>query len=183
MGFRRWLVVGVCFCVFSGCKACQSVYDYCGPMPDEGGDFLYRKNSVLGGDPAMKRMDDKAPDEQGGETDETGPEPTPAPPADEEQGPDMEMEGDRPTLAPDGAADTRGYDDLEGLADDDSDQDLGGEPERGLDNGDLSNNDFDDEEVARAQRGASKAPASTVEWHAPLKKGRSPIRQVQFRDE
>jgi hypothetical protein len=152
-------------------------------MPDEGGDFLYRKNSVLGGDPAMKRMDDKAPDEQGGETDETGPEPTPAPPADEEQGPDMEMEGDRPTLAPDGAADTRGYDGLEGLADDESDQDLGGEPERGLDNSDLSNSDFDDEEVARAQRGASKAPASTVEWHAPLKKGRSPIRQVQFRDE
>lgn len=80
---RRWLIVGLCFCIFTGCVACQSNYDYCGPMPDEGGDFMYRKNSVLGGDPAMKRIDQEGEQASGEATDETGPEPTPAPLPDE----------------------------------------------------------------------------------------------------
>lgn len=89
---RRWLIVGLCFCVFSGCVACQSNYDYCGPMPDQGGDFMYRKNSVLGGDPAMKRIDDEPKPAEGEAADETGPEPTPAPPPDEAPTPGMEMD-------------------------------------------------------------------------------------------
>ncbi len=173
MDFRRWLVVGICFCIFSGCKACQSVYDYCGPMPDQGGDFLYRKNSVLGGDPAMKRVDDKTPDEQAQQTEETGPEPTPAPSPDEEPRPGTEMEGDRPTLDSDEAADERVYDELEDMADDGSDRDgLGREP------AEEPESDLDDDEVA----GGHSEP-STVEWHAPMKKARSPIRQVNFRGE
>jgi hypothetical protein len=35
----------------AGCRQCQSCYDYCGPLPEEPCDFLYRKNSILyGGD-------------------------------------------------------------------------------------------------------------------------------------
>ena len=169
MDFRRWLVVALCFCVFSGCKTCQSVYDYCGPMPDEGGDFLYRKNSVLGGDPTMKRMGD-VPPEAPAEEEETGPQPTPA---DEEPRPDMEMEGDRPTMAPDESADERVYDELEEVADDESDRDLDGESES-----DLDDSDSDDGEVA-----GSEPSASGLDWHAPQKKSPPPIRQVQFREE
>jgi hypothetical protein len=36
----------------AGCRQCQSCNDYCGPLPDEPCDFMYRKNSILsdGGD-------------------------------------------------------------------------------------------------------------------------------------
>jgi hypothetical protein len=31
----------------AGCRQCQSCNDYCGPLPDEPCDFMYRKNSIL----------------------------------------------------------------------------------------------------------------------------------------
>ena len=175
MDLRRWLLVGLCFCIFSGCKTGQSYYDYCGPMPDEGGDFMYRKNSVLGGDPAMKRIDEEATGEQGEPADETGPEPTPAPPPDEEPVPGMDLDGDRPTTAPetDGAAEEMGDEELE-LADEEP------EPELGDDLGESPNDSGD--EVAGDERTNSE-PSSTTAWHAPSKNGRSPMRQVRFRAE
>jgi hypothetical protein len=33
----------------AGCRQCQSCNDYCGPLPDEPCDFMYRKNSILSG--------------------------------------------------------------------------------------------------------------------------------------
>lgn len=33
----------------AGCRQCQNCYDYCGPLPDEPCDFMYRKNSILSG--------------------------------------------------------------------------------------------------------------------------------------
>ncbi|HWB12853.1 MAG TPA: hypothetical protein VG826_26745 [Pirellulales bacterium] len=179
MGFRRWLVVGLCFCVFCGCKSAQSYYDYCGPMPDEGGDFLYRKNSVLGGDPSMKRADEEAPDEQATPDEETGPEPTPAPPVGEGPGPGVDMDEDLPTIAPetrlDGAADERGDDELEGVADDELDPESEDELTE-------SQDDLDDE-VAQGGNGGSKPSASALDWHARGKDRRSPIQQVRFRAE
>jgi hypothetical protein len=88
---HRWrmLFVGLCTFVFTvGCRgACDSHNDYTGPLPYEPSDFLFRKNSILGGDPAMSaRIAEGLSDtptnpeaETSGE--EAGPEdvPTPAP--------------------------------------------------------------------------------------------------------
>lgn len=105
MHHQRWLMVAVCFCIFTGCVACQSNYDYCGPMPEQGGDFMYRKNSVLGGDPTITPIDQQP--ENGDQDDEDqGPEPTPAPAPDEAPRPSLEMEDgdlDSETTPPDEA--------------------------------------------------------------------------------
>ena len=91
---RRWLIVALCFCAFTGCVTCQSNYDYCGPMPDEGGDFMYRKNSILGGDPSRPLGDEESDQQsdQNGE-DENLPEPTPAPAPDETPAPGLDLDG------------------------------------------------------------------------------------------
>lgn len=48
------LLVGLGILAFAlGCRnTCQSHLDYTGPMPAQPSDFLYRKNSILGGDPS-----------------------------------------------------------------------------------------------------------------------------------
>jgi hypothetical protein len=160
---RRWLVVGLCFCVFSGCKACQSIYDYCGPMPDQGGDFMYRKNSVLGGDPAMKRIDDEPAAGKLGDEEESGPEPTPAPPADEEPRPGMEMDDESPELSFDTEIDEQ--------ADDELDADAWEDDEVG-------------DELADSDIESTAPPPAALQWHAASsKRNDSSIRQVRFRDE
>ena len=57
-----------------GCRSCQSNLDYCGPLPDEPCDFMYRRNSILGGDPHSTADLDAAPTEVNQED-----LPTPAP--------------------------------------------------------------------------------------------------------
>jgi hypothetical protein len=150
---RRWLIVGVCFCIFSGCVACQSNYDYCGPMPDEGGDFMYRKNSILGGDPSMPLADDEAAsDEQDGSAEESGPEPTPAPPPDDQPQPGMDM-------------DDAGLE-LEPTADSVSESDDSISPQ-----------------AAEDEMESDEETVSTLQWHAPVKGGPSSVKQVRFRGE
>lgn len=170
MHCRRWLVVGLCFCVFTGCKACQSIYDYCGPMPSQGGDFLYRKNSVLGGDPAMQRIDDKPADGEQGE-EELGPEPTPAPEPDEAPRPsiDLDMDNESPDLSFDNESDDPTGELNDDIATDDSEAD-------GLE--ELEGGDLAEDEAA-----TDAAPAAGLQWHAPSKRGDSPVKQVRFRGE
>lgn len=72
-----------------GCRSCQGHLDYCGPLPDEPCDFMYRRNSILGGDrrpEAMAAMAEAQAKEQaetageaGGEMQEEENVPTPAP--------------------------------------------------------------------------------------------------------
>ena len=157
---RRWLIVGLCFCVFSGCVACQSSYDYCGPMPDQGGDFMYRKNSILGGDPSMPAVDGAAGGEQGDEAEESGPEPTPAPLPDEEPMPGMDVDDESsetdPEMAP-GESRPQSYEEEA------SDE----EP-------------LDDEEAVEEEVDAQSV--STLQWHAPTgKQKQSSIQQVRFK--
>jgi hypothetical protein len=57
-----------------GCRSCQSNLDYCGPLPDEPCDFMYRRNSILGGDPRSTADLDANPGEVNQED-----LPTPAP--------------------------------------------------------------------------------------------------------
>ena len=154
---RRWLIVALCFCVFTGCVSCQGNYDYCGPMPEQGGDFMYRKNSVLGGDPAMKRADEQPAGEPGAATDESGPEPTPAPPPDEEPRPGLEMDD----LSPDSDADLTP----------DADQPGSDEGPQAADESEAEQAGDDGEQV------------STLEWHAPSKSDPTAIKQVRFRSE
>lgn len=161
---RRWLIVALCFCAFSGCVSCQSNYDYCGPMPDEGGDFMYRKNSVLGGDPSMPLADESnqgqgVEDEEG----EGGPEPTPAPAPDEMPEPGFDLEGD---------------DGSDMLPSD-------GEPQAGDE--EAGESETDEELTDADSPGAenemlAETPISTLQWHAPsTKPATSPIKQVRFR--
>ncbi|HVX11450.1 MAG TPA: hypothetical protein VHC22_09735 [Pirellulales bacterium] len=153
---RRWLIVGLCFCVFCGCVSCQSHYDYCGPMPDEGGDFMYRKNSILGGDPSMPQSDGAT--KPAGETNETGPEPTPAPPPDEEPLPGMNDEGRSQSYESD-------------LSDEEMPDEEGSDVE--LTSDESAEGDSDENE---------KQPISTLQWHAPTgKPSSSSVKQVRFR--
>ncbi len=51
-----WLILFTVAASAAGCTSCASPYDGCGPVygtPEGPGDFRYRKNSVLGGDPAL----------------------------------------------------------------------------------------------------------------------------------
>lgn len=78
-----------------GCRnACQSHLDYTGPLPAEPSDFLFRKNSILGGDPSKPPLKtgpiEPAPEEEVppglvGEDlqEEAAPEPAPAPDLDD----------------------------------------------------------------------------------------------------
>lgn len=103
---HRWrmLFVGLCIFVFTlGCRgACQSHNDYTGPLPYEPSDFLFRKNSILGGDPAMsQRMAEGLSDtptvpaeETAGEEGSTEEVPTPAPGLDLEDDLDGDLERD-----------------------------------------------------------------------------------------
>ncbi|HET6883767.1 MAG TPA: hypothetical protein VFI31_26680 [Pirellulales bacterium] len=155
---RRWLIVALCFCAFTGCVSCQSNYDYCGPMPEEGGDFMYRKNSVLGGDPSRPLADEESDQEseQNGK-DENLPEPTPAPPPDEMPVPGLDLDGGM-------------TDDDAGMAPDEESQPQAYEEE--LDEDAADTTDADDEQN----------PISTLQWHAPTAKQKtSPIKQVRFR--
>lgn len=154
MHSRRWWIVGVCFCAFTGCVACQSSYDYCGPMPEEGGDFLYRKNSILGGDPSKPPVGEEGAAVSEGQSDEDiGPEPTPAPAPDEEPTPGIEFD-DSPT---------------------------GPEPEMAPEEG---SGDADEPQASEDAADGAEQSAATLEWHAPAGKGgTSPIRQVRFRGE
>jgi hypothetical protein len=161
---RRWLIVALCFCAFSGCVSCQSNYDYCGPMPDEGGDFMYRKNSILGGDPSMPLADeanqDRAAQEAGAED---GAEPTPAPPPDEIPGPGLDFEGDD------------GSDMLPSDGEPQAGDDEAGESETDEELTDGDGADAESEMLA-------ETPVSTLQWHAPsAKPATSPIKQVRFR--
>jgi hypothetical protein len=158
---RQWLIIALCFCAFTGCVSCQSNYDYCGPMPDEGGDFMYRKNSILGGDPSMPLANQSTgdKDQQADET-ESGPEPTPAPPPDEMPAPGMDEESEEGSemLPPDG--ESQGYEE----------------------NADEESDEIEDESVEPASAEIESNPASTLQWHAPSKKQNEPaIRQVRFR--
>jgi hypothetical protein len=165
MHCRRWLVVGLCFCIFSGCKTCQSTYDYCGPLPAEGGDFMYRKNSVLGGDPAMKPIDEEPP-AQADETEENGPEPTPAPPPDEAPRPGIDADDDSAEMSFD---DEMG-DPADGLADEEQNVDL---LEEGA-----------DDEVAEDGTVESAPATASLQWHAPgSKRVNSPVKQIRFQGE
>lgn len=101
---HRWrmLFVGLCIFVFTvGCRgACQSHDDYTGPLPYEPSDFLFRKNSILGGDPAMsQRMAEGLSDtptvpeeETAGEEAPTEEVPTPAPGLDLEDNLDGDLD-------------------------------------------------------------------------------------------
>jgi hypothetical protein len=157
---RRWLIVGLCFCVFSGCVSCQGNYDYCGPMPDQGGDFMYRKNSVLGGDPSKPLAAGTTPTTK--ETDETGPEPTPAPPPDQEPVPGMDLDESTDDMAPeDDEARQQSYEE----------------------EADESSDEVFDEELTLNEPTDNK-PVSRLQWHAPTHKPtQSPIRQVRFSSE
>lgn len=160
--YRRWLIIALCFCAFSGCVSCQSNYDYCGPMPDNGGDFMYRKNSILGGDPSMPLADDEANEDQAGEeTSEDGPEPTPAPNPDESTEPELDMDGDEgPRMR---STDV--------------------EPQAGADEADDSEAELTDAEIPVTEdENVAKKPVSTLQWHAPMTKpAKSPIKQLRFR--
>jgi hypothetical protein len=126
-------------------------------MPDEGGDFMYRKNSILGGDPSKPQSDGATT--PANETNDTGPEPTPAPPPDEESLSDMDDEG-RP----------QSYD--SDLSDEEMLDDQGSDVEL------TSDESTDAGEVEVDQ----KQPISTLQWHAPTgKPSSSPIKQVRFR--
>ena len=166
MHCRRWLVVGLCFCVFTGCKACQSIYDYCGPMPSQGGDFLYRKNSVLGGDPAMPRIDDQPLSEDQAEEEE-GPEPTPAPPPDEAPRPGLDMEDESPDLSFDLESDDPTEELTDDMASDEVESDA------------LEEDDY----VAENESATDEAPTGALQWHAPSHRGASAVKQVRFRSE
>lgn len=143
---HRWrmLFVGLCTFVFTvGCRgACQSHDDYTGPLPYEPSDFLFRKNSILGGDPAMsQRMAEGLSDtptvpEEETAGDEAPPEnvPTPAPGLgldDDLEGdlnPDLDREPpDEPGDETDDTTDTDLDGDLGETADDIGD-DVDGEP-------------------------------------------------------
>ena len=156
MYHRRWLIVAICFCIFTGCVACQSNYDYCGPMPEQGGDFMYRKNSVLGGDPSITPIDQQPEETDKGEEEE-GPEPTPAPPPDEIPRPSLDLDDD--SAVPDNE-----------MTPTDEEADANASPQASY--------DADEEEP----EGESKT-ASTLQWHAPTKQQPSAVRQVQFRSE
>lgn len=181
---RRWLIVGLCFCAFTGCVSCQSNYDYCGPMPENGGDFMYRKNSILGGDSSMPLADESKEDQAGeNEEGENGPEPTPAPAPDEMLEPGLDLEGDESPdmLSPDGEPQA---------GDDDSDTSetaeelTGGELTGGeLTGGELTGGESPDVESPDVESEAIiKKPISTLQWHAPAEKpAKSPIKQVRFR--
>lgn len=161
MRHRQWLIIALCFCAFTGCVSCQSNYDYCGPMPDQGGDFMYRKNSILGGDPSMTQAD-QATGDQNQEADETesGPEPTPAPPPDEMPAPGMDEDGDLESdmASPDG--ESQGYEE----------------------DADEMSDEIEDEAVKPVSAEVESNAASTLQWHAPTKKQQaSPVRQVRFR--
>lgn len=103
---HRWrmLFVGLCIFVFTvGCRgACQSHDDYTGPLPYEPSDFLFRKNSILGGDPAMsQRMAEGLSDTPTVPEEETADEesptedvPTPAPGLDLEDDLDGDLDRD-----------------------------------------------------------------------------------------
>lgn len=158
---RRWLIVGLCFCVFSGCVSCQSHYDYCGPMPDEGGDFMYRKNSILGGDPSKPLATGTTPTTQ--ESDESGPEPTPAPPPDQEPMPGLDLDNSTDEGGPDMSP-----------ADDETRQQSYEE------DAETESDEVFDEELTLDEPVDSK-PVSGLHWHAPTRKpAPSPIRQVRF---
>ena len=60
----------------AGCRTCQGNLDYCGPLPDEPCDFMYRRNSILGGDPQSTANLDAAPSE---DDEENLPTPVPEP--------------------------------------------------------------------------------------------------------
>lgn len=161
---RRWLIVGLCFCAFSGCVSCQSNYDYCGPMPDEGGDFMYRKNSILGGDPSMPLADGTKQDQVAeGEEAEGGPEPTPAPDPDDLPGLGIDSEGDE---------------DSQMLPSED-------EPQAGDEAADESESDEEQtnyEEADAERETVAEQPISTLQWHAPAAKpATSPLKQARFR--
>ena len=165
---RRWLVVGLCFCVFTGCKACQSIYDYCGPMPSQGGDFLYRKNSVLGGDPTMQRIDDKPAEGEQAE-EEQGPEPTPAPAPDEAPRPsiDLDMDDESHDLSLDSESD----DPTDELSDDMATDELEADALEAADG----------EDLVEDEPGSDAAPTEALQWHAPSKRSDSSVKQVRFR--
>jgi hypothetical protein len=165
---RRWLIVALCFCAFTGCVSCQNNYDYCGPMPDQGGDFMYRKNSILGGDPSLATADQNSDEqaEQAGE-DENAPEPTPAPPPDETPTPGLGFDGstidEGPDMSPEGESRPQGYE--EELDEEDGVEEDAAEEEPDVTDGDSDEN-----------------PISTLQWHAPTtKQKQSPIKQVRFR--
>lgn len=167
---RQWLIIALCFCAFTGCVSCQSNYDYCGPMPDEGGDFMYRKNSILGGDPSMPRADQSTGEqgEEGGET-ESGPEPTPAPAPDETPTPGIDIEGDEDLDMAPADGDPQAYEELPEDADEEAAMDA---DEEGIIP--ASGESVTDE--------GAGSPVSTLDWHAPAKKQKeSPIQQVRFR--
>lgn len=156
MHHRRWLIVALCFCIFTGCVACQSNYDYCGPMPEQGGDFMYRKNSVLGGDPSITPIDQR-PEEADKEEAEQDPEPTPAPPPDEAPRPGLDMEDG--STNPDARMTP---------TDDEADSDAGPH----------AANDADEDEPE-----AETETVSTLQWHAPSQQQPSAVKQVRFRSE
>ena len=98
------LLLGMGLLAFAlGCRsACQSHLDYTGPTPAEPSDFLFRKNSILGGDPSKPPLTtspiEPAPEEDVppglvGEDleEEATPEPGPAPGMDDL---DMEVPGE-----------------------------------------------------------------------------------------
>lgn len=173
--YRRWLIVALCFCAFSGCVSCQSNYDYCGPMPDTGGDFMYRKNSILGGDPSMPLADETNQDQAGEEAEgEGGPEPTPAPPPDELPAPGLDLDDEEaPDMLPSDGEPQAGDDEA---GESEPDEELTG------DEVETDEELTDDESPAVESEKVAEKPVSTLQWHAPATKpATSPIKQVRFR--
>lgn len=145
MHHRRWLLLGITVLTFAlGCRnTCQSHLDYTGPLPAQPSDFLYRKNSILGGDPSKPPLTtgpiEPAPEEDVppglvgedlGEEAET--EPAPAPGMDDLE---MEMPGEGDELNRDSMPPDAEGDDQPGDSESDS--------------------------------SADRQPQAQLEWHAP----------------
>lgn len=117
---QRFMLVGLSIVALAlGCRnACQSRLDYTGPLPAEPSDFLYRKNSILGGDPNKPPLttgpiepapDEEVPAELRGEDldEEAGAEPGPTPGMDElDLEAPAEGEGAMPDSTPPGEEET-----------------------------------------------------------------------------
>ncbi|HEX7450373.1 MAG TPA: hypothetical protein VF306_22625 [Pirellulales bacterium] len=142
---QRLLLLGLGILAFSlGCRnTCQSHLDYTGPLPAEPSDFLYRRNSILGGDPSKPPLT-------------TGP----IEPAPEEDVPPGLVGEDLGEEAPADPGPTPGIDDL----------DLGapGEGEETMPDA-MPPADADDDQASDVMpdEPAEAEPQAQLEWHAP----------------
>ncbi len=141
------LLLGLGILAFAlGCRnTCQSHLDYTGPTPAEPSDFLYRRNSILGGDPSKPPLT-------------TGPI-EPAPEEDVPPGLVGEDLGEEATADP---GPTPGLDelDLDNPRDDEETMPDALPPADAEGEGDPASDAMPDE-------AAEAGPQAQLEWHAP----------------